>query len=57
MAEKEEKKEKSAEDQLRESAYYKWEQAGRPSSDGQEFWLAAEKESQEKSKSKEDKKK
>jgi hypothetical protein len=54
-SEKKEEK-KSAEDQLRESAYYKWEQAGRPNGDGSEFWLAAEKEEQDKSKKTEQKK-
>lgn len=30
--------------QISERAYYLWEKAGRPEGDGQEFWLAAEKE-------------
>lgn len=30
------------ENQLRELAYLKWEQAGRPSGDGVQFWLQAE---------------
>lgn len=32
----------SEEQQLRELAYYKWEQAGRPAGDGVQFWLQAE---------------
>ena len=32
-------------EKLREAAYYKWEAAGRPGSDGVEFWLQAEAES------------
>jgi hypothetical protein len=31
-------------DQIRERAYHFWEKAGRPPSDGVEFWLAAEEE-------------
>lgn len=29
---------------IREHAYYKWQEAGCPCSDGAEFWLAAERE-------------
>jgi hypothetical protein len=29
---------------IREAAYYKWEQAGRPIGDGVRFWLEAEQE-------------
>jgi hypothetical protein len=29
---------------VREAAYYKWKRAGRPSSDGVNFWLEAERE-------------
>ena len=32
-------------EKLREAAYYKWEAAGSPCSDGVEFWLQAEGES------------
>jgi hypothetical protein len=35
-------------EQIRELAYLKWEQAGRPSGRDTEFWLAAEKELREK---------
>lgn len=31
-----------AEDQIRELAYRKWEEAGRPAGDGVDFWLGAE---------------
>lgn len=31
-------------DQVGQRAYFLWEQAGRPEGNGQEFWLAAEKE-------------
>jgi hypothetical protein len=31
-------------EQLRELAYRKWEEAGHPPGDGTEFWLAAERE-------------
>ena len=31
-----------SEDQIRERAYTLWEEAGRPESDGVEFWLRAE---------------
>ena len=29
---------------IREAAYYKWERAGKPSGDGVDFWLEAERE-------------
>lgn len=32
------------EEQIREKAYHLWEEAGRPESDGVEFWLRAEQE-------------
>lgn len=32
------------EEQIRKLAYRKWEEAGHPSGDGVEFWLAAERE-------------
>ena len=32
---------------IREAAYRKWEQAGRPSGEGVEFWLQAEREYQQ----------
>ena len=35
---------KSLEEKVRELAYFKWEAAGKPLSDGSEFWLAAEEE-------------
>jgi hypothetical protein len=31
---------------IREAAYHKWEQAGRPHGDGREFWLESEQELQ-----------
>lgn len=34
----------TVEDEIRLGAYLKWEAAGRPSGDGTEFWLLAEKE-------------
>src|SRR5207245_1046981 len=34
----------SHEDKIRQLAYHKWQEAGCPSSDGMEFWLAAEEE-------------
>jgi hypothetical protein len=34
----------NAEVQIRELAYYKWEQAGCPEGDGLSFWIEAEKE-------------
>lgn len=34
----------SLEQKVREIAYLKWEAAGMPTSDGSEFWLAAEEE-------------
>ena len=49
MAEKKEEK-KQEDESLHESAYYKWEKAGRPESDGKEFWYEAEKEKTEKKK-------
>ena len=36
--------EKPSEERIRELAYQKWEEAGRPPGDGVEFWLAAEQE-------------
>lgn len=33
-----------SEDQIRARAFFLWEQAGRPESDGVQFWLEAEKE-------------
>ena len=33
-------------EKIREAAYYKWEAAGSPCSDGVEFWLQAEAESE-----------
>jgi hypothetical protein len=33
-----------AEEDIRQLAYFKWEQAGRPEGDGKDFWLAAERE-------------
>ena len=33
-------------EKIREAAYYKWEAAGSPCSDGIEFWLQAEAESE-----------
>lgn len=32
------------EDAIRRLAYRKWEEAGRPATDGREFWLEAERE-------------
>lgn len=34
--------EEELEQQVRETAYYLWEDAGRPEGDGLEFWLLAE---------------
>ncbi len=34
----------SSPNRIRELAYFKWEQAGRPINDGTEFWLSAENE-------------
>lgn len=34
--------ESSIEDAIREKAYLLWEEAGKPLSDGKEFWLEAE---------------
>ncbi len=34
----------SAHDKIRPLAYRKWEEAGRPDSDGSQFWAAAEQE-------------
>lgn len=36
--------ERSFEDRVRDLAYFKWEKAGRPLSDGVKFWLEAENE-------------
>jgi hypothetical protein len=33
-----------SDEQIRARAYYLWEEAGRPSGDGVQFWLAAERE-------------
>ena len=38
-----EEEEKIMDETIREKAYYLWEQAGRPETDGVEFWLQAEK--------------
>ncbi len=37
-------KSKSSDEKIRCLAYEKWEKAGRPTSDGVEFWLQAEQE-------------
>jgi Protein of unknown function (DUF2934) len=43
MSEKQSKKKKSSDrEKIAKLAYYKWEKAGKPNSDGVEFWLAAE---------------
>jgi len=39
-----------AEDKIRELAYYKWEEAGRPPGDGRQFWEEAERELAKKAK-------
>jgi hypothetical protein len=41
---------KSRHDEISQLAYFKWQEAGCPSGDGHEFWLAAEKEFESKKK-------
>jgi hypothetical protein len=41
-----EEKKNISEESIRETAYYLWEAAGKPSGDGSEFWIEAEKQLQ-----------
>lgn len=41
-----EEKKSISEESIRETAYYLWEAAGKPSGDGSEFWIEAEKQLQ-----------